>query len=43
MKASCVPVASLDADAFLPLALGRSDYWPALATARLPVASAAAR
>ena len=36
MKASCVPVATLDADAFLPLALGRSDYWPALVTARLP-------
>jgi acetoacetate decarboxylase len=43
MKASCVPVAALDPDAFLPLALGRSDYWPALATARLPVTSAAAR
>lgn len=36
MKASCVPVGTLDADAFLPLALGRADYWPALATARLP-------
>ena len=36
MKASCVPVGTLDADAFLPLALGRSDYWPALVTARLP-------
>jgi acetoacetate decarboxylase len=36
MKASCAPVGTLDADAFLPLALGRSDYWPALVTARLP-------
>ncbi len=36
MKASCAPVASMDAAAFLPLALGRSDYWPALVTARLP-------
>jgi acetoacetate decarboxylase len=36
MKARCVPVGTLDAGAFLPLALGRSDYWPALATARLP-------
>lgn len=36
MRATCVPVATLDADAFLPLALGRSDYWPALATAHLP-------
>jgi acetoacetate decarboxylase len=36
MKASCVPVRTLDAEAFLPLALGRSDYWPALVTARLP-------
>ena len=36
MKASCVPIGTLDADAFLPLALGRADYWPALATARLP-------
>lgn len=36
MKASCVSVGTLDADAFLPLALGRADYWPALATARLP-------
>jgi len=36
MKASCVPVGTMDPDAFLPLALGRSDYWPALVTARLP-------
>lgn len=36
MKASCAPVGTLDADAFLPLALGRADYWPALVTARLP-------
>ncbi|NEK85218.1 acetoacetate decarboxylase family protein [Blastococcus saxobsidens] len=36
MKATCSPVARMDADAFLPLALGRSDFWPALATARLP-------
>lgn len=36
MKASCVAIDTLDPDAFLPLALGRSDYWPALATARLP-------
>lgn len=36
MKATCVPVARMDPEAFLPLALGRSDYWPALATARLP-------
>jgi acetoacetate decarboxylase len=43
MKASCVPLADLDPDAFLPLALGRSDYWPALASARLPVPSAALR
>jgi len=28
-------VAALDGDAFLPLALGRADYWPALATAHL--------
>lgn len=35
MKATCSPVAAMDADAFLPLALGRSDYWPALCTARL--------
>jgi acetoacetate decarboxylase len=41
MKASCVPIASLDAHAFLPLALGRSDYWPALVTARLPEPAAA--
>jgi acetoacetate decarboxylase len=41
MKASCVPVAPLDADAFLPLALGRSDYWPALVTGRLPEPAAA--
>lgn len=43
MKATCVPVASLDPDAFLPLAFGRSDYWPALATAHLPGRAAAAR
>ena len=36
MKASCASVAQLDATTFLPLALGRSDYWPALVTARLP-------
>ncbi|MCR6030150.1 hypothetical protein GGQ22_01665 [Nocardioides sp. zg-579] len=36
MKATCVPLGAMDADAFLPLALGRSDYWPALGTARLP-------
>lgn len=36
MKASCAPIGTLDADAFLPLALGRADYWPALVTARLP-------
>jgi acetoacetate decarboxylase len=36
MKASCTAVGTLDADAFLPLALGRADYWPALASARLP-------
>jgi len=36
MKASCTAVGTLDPDAFLPLALGRADYWPALATARLP-------
>lgn len=36
MKARCVPVGTLDADAFLPLALGRADFWPALVTARLP-------
>ncbi|MDN4160203.1 acetoacetate decarboxylase family protein [Nocardioides abyssi] len=37
MKATCVPLGPMDADAFLPLALGRSDHWPALSTARLPV------
>ena len=36
MKATCVPLATMDAGEFLPLALGRSDYWPALVTARLP-------
>lgn len=36
MKATCVPLGPMDPDAFLPLALGRSDHWPALATARLP-------
>ncbi|WP_435742033.1 acetoacetate decarboxylase family protein [Nocardioides sp. SYSU DS0663] len=36
MKATCAPVESMDPDAFLPLALGRCDYWPALGTARLP-------
>lgn len=36
MKASCVPVGALDADAFVPLAPGRADYWSALVTSRLP-------
>lgn len=36
MGASAHIVGTLDADAFLPLALGRADYWPALVTARLP-------
>lgn len=36
MRASCLPVATMDAGDFLPLALGRSDFWPALVTARLP-------
>ena len=36
MRATCAAIGSLDADAFLPLALGRADYWPALVTARLP-------
>lgn len=36
MHASCRPVVSLSAEDFLPLALGRADYWPALSTATLP-------
>ena len=35
MKAHCTEIGRLDPEAFLPLALGRADYWPALATARL--------
>jgi hypothetical protein len=35
IRAKCEIVAALDGDAFLPLALGRADYWPALATAHL--------
>lgn len=36
MRATCRPIASMAADSFLPLALGRADYWPALSTATLP-------
>jgi acetoacetate decarboxylase len=43
MKATCVPIAPLDGEAFLPLALGRSDYWPVLGTARLTEPAPAAR
>jgi len=36
MHASCRALGSLSAEEFLPLALGRADYWPALSTASLP-------
>lgn len=37
MRASCRALAAISATGFYPLALGRSDYWPALSTARLAV------
>ena len=39
MRASCEVVGAMDAAEFFPLALGRSDYWPALVSARLPTHS----
>lgn len=36
MRASCGAVTAMDPTEFLPLALGRSDYWPALVSARMP-------
>lgn len=38
MDATCRPLAPMSAEDFLPLALGRADYWPALVTATLPAA-----
>lgn len=38
MSATCVERAPMDANAFLPLALGRADFWPDLVTARLATA-----
>lgn len=36
MRATCRTITSMSAEEFLPLALGRADYWPALSTATLP-------